>query len=114
MKIINNMKIGVRLNIILSSLMVIIFVSFGMYSIINQKNKILADTDLRMYEQVEDLSNVLDNEIKSNQLRVNVGMQFSKQFLENQGKISESQDEKISYRAINQIHNLSLFWENNN
>lgn len=103
MKIINNMKIGVRLNIILSSLMVVIFVSFGMYSIINQRNKILSDTDLRMYEQVEDLAEILENEIKSNQLRVNVGMQFAKQFLKNQGNIIESHNEKITYSAINQI-----------
>lgn len=96
------MKIGVRLNIILSSLMVVIFVSFGTYSIINQRNKILSDADLRMFEQVEDLANILENEIESNQLRVNVGMQFAKQFLENQGEITEVPEEKITYSAINQ------------
>ena len=60
MKFLNNVKIGLRLNIVLSVTMLLIITALGLYVLNIQEKKILADTDLRMYEQVEDLSIIVD------------------------------------------------------
>lgn len=60
MKRINDIKIGRRLNLILSLVMFVIITSIGIYIIREQKNKIIADTDLRMNEQVQDLCRLID------------------------------------------------------
>jgi len=59
------MKIGLRLNLILSLAMVIILTSVGMYLVNQQRNKIIADTDIRMYEQVEDLEIIINQYLES-------------------------------------------------
>ncbi len=60
MSFINNMKIGLRLNVFLSLVMVIIISFIGIYTLKKQRNKIIADTDLRMTEQVNDLVALID------------------------------------------------------
>ncbi|MCG8700473.1 MAG: methyl-accepting chemotaxis protein, partial [Bacteroidales bacterium] len=66
MKWLNDIKIGRRLNIILSLVMMLIIMSIGIFIITEQKNKIIADTDLRMTEQVEDLVSIVDIQTKIN------------------------------------------------
>ena len=63
MKFLNNMKIGLRLNIILSLVMFIIISIFGWYMIERQYDKIMADTDMRMHEQVDGLHLIVDKKI---------------------------------------------------
>ncbi len=67
MKRINDMKIGRRLNIVLSLVMFVIITSIGVYIIREQKNKIIADTDLRMSEQVLDLCRIIDIQTEKSQ-----------------------------------------------
>lgn len=81
----NNIKIGVRLNIILSAVMIVIISALGVYTIQLQKKKIIADTDLRMREQVEDLSNVISVEIKQNQEKVKRSLDVAMALLNHEG-----------------------------
>ena len=60
-------KIRQRLNILLSTILVIVFTVFGFLLINNQKNKILSDTQLRMFEQVQDLSKLIELHVQDNQ-----------------------------------------------
>jgi len=60
----SNIKIGLRLNLIMSLIMVIIVSVLGIYIIKSQKEKVIADTDLRMFEQVNDLSNTIINQLQ--------------------------------------------------
>ncbi len=64
MKFLNNMRIGLRLNIILSAAMVVIFVSVGVYILKQQRAKIISDTDVRMFEQVNDLATLINFKIE--------------------------------------------------
>jgi len=57
------MKIGLRLNLILSLAMVIILTSVGLYLVNKQRAKIIADTDTRMFEQVNDLATLINQQI---------------------------------------------------
>jgi methyl-accepting chemotaxis protein len=70
MKKINDIKIGRRLNLILSLVMFVIITSIGMYIIREQKNKIIADTDLRMNEQVQDLCRIIEIQTEKSQTDV--------------------------------------------
>lgn len=70
MKRLNDIKIGRRLNVILSLVMFLIILGIGMYTLYIQKNKILEDTDIRMTEQVDDLVRIIEIQTTKNQQEV--------------------------------------------
>lgn len=88
MKLLNNMKIGLRLNIILSLIMILIISSIGIYTINLQRKKIIADTDLRMNEQVADLSKLIELDLKRNQENVKKSLAFALSMLNRDGGLN--------------------------
>jgi methyl-accepting chemotaxis protein len=92
MKKLNDMKIGMRLNVVLSLAMIIIIGALGAYIIINQKNKIIEDADFRMGEQVVDLAEVINLEIKGQQNLVNITLDVSQALLESYGGIETKEE----------------------
>lgn len=89
MNFLNNMKIGLRLNIILSLVFVAIISSLGWYTVTNQKSRILKDTDIRMEEQVEDLTSFIDVQVqKSKQEAINA-LEVAKTLVDKEGGINE-------------------------
>ena len=104
------MKIGVRLNIILSLTMVIILTSVGIYVVNKQRNKIIADTDLRMTEQVDDLAEIIEQQIKLNQERVNLCLSLANEYFKNQGNITFSGN-TIKLNATDQNSNASATFD---
>ncbi len=67
MKRINDLKIGTRLNIVFNLAFVVIISLLGIYTISSEKKQIKLDTDTRMYEQVNDLSNVIIEQVAQRQ-----------------------------------------------
>ena len=63
MNFLNNMKIGLRLNLVLSLVMIIIIITIGQITLSKQRDKVIADTDIRMTEQVNDLVELIENHI---------------------------------------------------
>lgn len=119
MGFLNNIKIGLRLNIVLSTVMIIIIVTLGVFTLNKQRNKIISDTNLRMNEQVEDLAEFIRVEIKKNQQIVNVSMAYAEEYFQNLGNITILSDEQIDFKATNQVtkasHNIQLdAWSLNN
>jgi methyl-accepting chemotaxis protein len=102
MGFINNMKIGLRLNLILSLTMIIILTSVGLYLINKQQNKIITDTDLRMKEQVDDLAEIIEQQLTLNQQRVNVCLNLADEYLKNQGAITIDNENTLTVNAVNQ------------
>lgn len=102
MNFINNMKIGLRLNLILSLTMIVILTSVGLYLVNAQRNKIIADTDLRMTEQVDDLAEIIEQQLNLNQERVNVCLNLANEYLKNQGNITIDNKNSISVNASDQ------------
>lgn len=102
MNFLNNMKIGLRLNLVSSLVILIILTSLGFYTISMQKAKIIEDTDIRMSEQVDDLAVLIENQILANQEKVNIGINYAEEYFKNLGKIVIDSNKFISYNAINQ------------
>ena len=102
MKSINDLKIGFRLNLILSIVVVIIISFLGSYAYIKNKERVLSDTDLRMYEQLDDLVSIIEVQLKESQGRVNYALKAAKEVLNNSGEI-QTGDSILDITVINQI-----------
>ncbi|MGC9375937.1 MAG: methyl-accepting chemotaxis protein, partial [Bacteroidales bacterium] len=102
MKSINNLKIGTRLNLILGIVTVIIFAGFGIYTFHSQKKQIIENADLRMYEQLDDLVNIINTQINANQNRVNYAIKAANEIFYNYGE-PEFGDTTYDVNAVNQI-----------
>jgi methyl-accepting chemotaxis protein len=106
------MKIGARLNIVLSLVMVVLFVSLGVYVINVQSNRIMNDMDIRMTEEVDDLAKMINLQIEKNQENVNVFLKVADRLFEEEGNLVVTDSNRIDYVAVNQIsknqHHVSL------
>jgi len=85
MKSLNDMKIGVRLNIIFSILIVIIVGALGTWTYFNSKDRIVDSADKRMYEQLDDLVDIIDVQIKENQENVNNALSVADHIFSEEG-----------------------------
>jgi methyl-accepting chemotaxis protein len=103
MKKINDLKIGVRLNVFLNSVVIVIFPLLGLYVYFVQQNKIVAETDKNMKEQVTDLSNLVQLQIKERQSQVNTSLNAATEIFNYAGMLSINETEKITIEATNQI-----------
>ena len=107
MKKINDIKIGARLNIILSLTIGIIVIALGIYMMNTQRAKIIEDTDTRMFEQAEDLTRLIENQIKQNQEKVNTDLKVAHQYFYSLGDIEINEEEKLLFQAVNQETKIS-------
>jgi len=106
MNFLNNIKIGLRLNIILSAVMVIIISVFGIYIIINQMDRVFTDTDQRMEEQVNDLTKIIESQLVENQKKVEYALKTANELFYYNG-LPEFGEEEISVRVTNQVSKAS-------
>ncbi|MFP4526225.1 MAG: hypothetical protein ACLFNL_07545, partial [Bacteroidales bacterium] len=67
MKSLNDIKIGVRLNLIFSVLVILVISVLGVYTYNMQKNRIIEEADTRMNEQLDDLVDLIDVQVQENQ-----------------------------------------------
>lgn len=67
MKNINDLKIGTRLNLVFNLAFIIIVALLGTYTITSQRKQVFEDTDIRMYEQVNDLAAVINEQLIQSQ-----------------------------------------------
>lgn len=117
MKRLKDIKIGTRLNLFLGLTMAVIVGILGLYVIKKEKAELLKHTDSRMYEQVDDLANVIQNEIDLNQKNVNTGLEYVESYFQNIGDF-EIKHDLINFNATNQETlekikiNLNV-WQNN-
>jgi methyl-accepting chemotaxis protein len=90
MKNINDLRIGVRLNLILTFVFAAIFLIVAFYIGNLQKKHILNDTDLRMDEQVTDLNEIINMQISENHKHVANAMEIATLYLSVKGNINEA------------------------
>jgi methyl-accepting chemotaxis protein len=62
---INNMKINMRLNIIIGAIITVALVALGWYNYSAQKNKLISSTDERMSERLIDMAEIIKVEIQN-------------------------------------------------
>jgi len=92
MALFRHLKIGPRLNLAVSITFAVVILALGWYTIQNQRKKIISDTDTRMTEQVNDLVNFLDTEVKTNQKKVSRGLHVAETLLEQEGPLRMRED----------------------
>lgn len=111
MNFLNNLKIGLRLNLVLGITMTVIVLTMWITSIRLMRDKVLEDTDIRMEEQVDDLAQLIENQLDENQDKVNLSINLAEQYVYSLGSIKVDSSKLISYKAINQ-ENGATFQEN--
>ncbi|MFW5878051.1 MAG: hypothetical protein ACOCUP_02945, partial [bacterium] len=102
MKKLSNLRTGTKITITLSLAMALVLTAFGVYTIQRQKTNLLNDGDTRMFEQVEDLTALVDQQIKENQRMVSREGEMSYELFLNEGEVYLSDEEYFSVSAINQ------------
>lgn len=109
---INDLKIGTRLNIILSVALVIIIGALGIQITSKVKKQIIEEADIRFEEEINNLVEMIDLELQANQEKVNLSLNLAHEYFYNLGKINESEVEDVEFQAINQktkdVENVSV------
>ena len=98
----NNLKLGLRLNLILSAVVIILLAVLGIYNYNEHKKRILEDTDIRMYESLDDLVHLINLEITNNKERVNYAIKTAHEYFFSFDSLMLS-NETISVNATDQI-----------
>jgi methyl-accepting chemotaxis protein len=104
MKKINDLKIGTRLNLILSIAFVFIISALGLYNISTQKKQIITDTDTRLMEQVDDLAIIISEQVAQNQKTTENALSVCEQVALNSGRFA-SASQYLNIEAKNQETN---------
>ncbi len=107
----NELKMGTKLSITISSAVCIILILFGLYTITSQKKSIIADSDTRLYEQVNDLVNIIDLQISENQKNVEKFGELAYGMLLSNGELSLNHSRMVNVTATDQVSNQSQMIE---
>lgn len=99
---INNMKIGSRLILVIGSIVILVFTVLGIFLYQQQRNQLSNDIDVRMTEQVDDLSNLINLQLDLNQDNVNTSLKMADEIFAKTGEL-EILENKISKTAVNQV-----------
>lgn len=101
MKRFKDYKIGFRLNIILTTIVALIIMSLGIYSYYSSKVRTVNSADERMYEQLDDLLFLLNNQIDDRKELIKTAGLFAEEFIQNK-KIEIDSENKLSFNAQDQ------------
>lgn len=103
MRRVGDLKIGVKLSIFISSAVVLILSTLGVYIYLYQKNEIFSDTDISMTEQVDDLSKLVLLQIEERQNQVGSAINVASEILKVTGNLSIDQTKKTEVQVTNQV-----------
>src|SRR6056297_222799 len=104
MKSLNDIKIGVRLNVIFSILIIIIVGALGTWTYYMNRDRIVNNADTRMYEQLDDLVDIIDVQIKENQENVNNALNVASHLFSEEGNFHVVDTASV---AVNTARNSS-------
>ncbi len=102
MKRINDLKIGTRLNLVFNLAFIVIISLLGIYTITSQRKQISADTDTRMFEQVNDLATVITEQVAQSQKITENALKTGVYISLNSARLNTS-GQLISVDAKNQV-----------
>ncbi len=96
------MKIGTRLNLILSFAFIVVVVALGIYTMQIQSNQIHESTDTRMNEQVNDLAKFIKAEVEQHQKNTNHALETASYVFSNQGQLRVIDSAMVQINVKNQ------------
>lgn len=98
---INDLRLGVRLNIIYNICFLVIMVALAWYSINSQRSQSLNDADNLMTGEVMNLSKMIDMQVHAYQKTVGISLGLADMIYKEGGDISE-RNETVTFDAIHQ------------
>jgi methyl-accepting chemotaxis protein len=104
---INNLKIGLRLNIILGLLMVAIISSLGVYIYFIQKRNWVKTIDQQMNEQVKDIVGFIDSRVKGDMAEISATANLAKELSMRDEFFSIDKSTTEQVKITNQIDKTS-------
>lgn len=81
----NNLKIGLRLNLILGIVIIVILSSLGIYTYIENEKRIINDADVRINEQLDDLAKIIEIQQMESQNRVDFALKTAHEIIQQIG-----------------------------
>lgn len=102
MKKFNDLKIGFRLMLVISTTTVLILSVLGLYIYNIQEEKIVTDNDKYMTEQVKDLTRIVQMQIKERQEQVGSAILMAQEVMNQAGSLSLSSYETTVIEAVDQ------------
>lgn len=103
----NNLKLGVRLNLVVGVLVVIIISFLGIVIFYVQRNQTLAEVDDRMNQQGADLAELVNLQVSQRHQFINSAIKTAGLVFYSSGSLTIG-NTTISYRAINQTTKESI------
>ncbi len=100
---INDLKIGLRLNVILGGFVLLAFAILGLYMNNMLQRYVVESTDERLTESIKDLSEVVSLELRANKEKVALSSQLASNFFYRQGTLAEIQGQPVLFNAVNQM-----------
>jgi methyl-accepting chemotaxis protein len=81
----------------------LVLIILGFYTYHRNEILIERNTDERMVEEVTNLKEIVSQEVRQNQEKVNISIELAKKLLKNKGEIELSNSETVNFQAVNQI-----------
>ena len=88
MKNVKDLKIKTKLNVLLGGTTVLILSGLGTYMYVSERNAIIKTTDQNMFDQVDDLSNLINLEISEKQSQINSSINAAYEIFIKNGNLS--------------------------
>jgi methyl-accepting chemotaxis protein len=101
MKRFNDFKIGTRLNVVSNTTFVVIFAFLGIYTMISQRKQFESNSDTRMYEQVNDLAVIINEQVLQSQKNTEIALNVFDNLVSEKGRLNTSSS-YVTIDAINQ------------
>ncbi len=98
-----NFKIGLKLGLVISIGVLCVLVALGLFIVRKEKQISIADANERMHEHVKDLSIIINQSLKESKRVLSIGMYTAEVLLNDGGGVVVKEDEKVSFRATNQV-----------
>ena len=99
----NDIKIGTRLNVIISVVVIILLGVFSVYNYQATKTDIIETADNRMYEQLDDIVELINVQVKENQNYVENALDIAHEVFHAQGDVVFDKSQLKTVQAVNQI-----------
>jgi methyl-accepting chemotaxis protein len=101
------MKIGRRINIVISSFVFLLIFTMSYYNFLDRKNQIYDSVDADLKNELANLTGYLQLELEKNQHITQLGLDLFNQYMLNQGQIETRTNEQIAFKATDQFTNAS-------
>lgn len=100
MNFLKNLNINTRLNLIFSTVLIVVFFFIGLFLYQSEKNKILVSTKELMVNEIKELNSIIDSQVEKENKKINIALRTLNFIYQQYGKVNEK-NTKIQIEAVN-------------